>query len=46
MRFGEKMMYASTDDGVWRKQLGVLLDRINTCGEGCLVMGISMTFLM
>lgn len=32
-------VYASTDDGVRRKQLGVLQDRINTCGEGCLVMG-------
>lgn len=32
-------VYASMDDGVWRKQLGVLQNRINTCGEGCLVMG-------
>ncbi|VVA20097.1 PREDICTED: reverse mRNAase [Prunus dulcis] len=32
-------VYASTDAGVRRNQLGVLQERLNTCREGCLVMG-------
>ncbi|CAL9012590.1 unnamed protein product [Prunus brigantina] len=32
-------VYASTDVGIRRSQWGALQERINTCPEGCLVMG-------
>lgn len=32
-------VYASTDAGVRKKQFKVLQNQINTCMEGCLVMG-------